>query len=235
TPLGRAVFGAPDVELSELHADHRFLTVQPNHEIQVYLEEADAALVAGLGRFAARGSAASGPVQTFALRRESVYHALESGMSAEAIRSFLEQHGRTPLPDNVARSLGEWSGRRDALVLRLNVSLLVSEAPLSLPSELSGRKLTETALLLPAMSENAATAAFSNATILNRGRPSKNWKVSELGLIQMRRPDSLSRLRLAAIADEVQEGWQISPASVARAAKQGYHLERIRGMLGMFA
>ncbi|MFN0052607.1 MAG: hypothetical protein ACKV0T_10470, partial [Planctomycetales bacterium] len=42
TPLGRAVFGAPDVELSELHADHRFLTVQPNHEIQVYLEEADA-------------------------------------------------------------------------------------------------------------------------------------------------------------------------------------------------
>jgi len=105
-----------------LRATGTCLTVQPNHEILLYLEEADGEVVTTLGRIAARESAA-GLVQTFKLTRESVYGALEGGLTATAIESFLSSRSRTGLPANVFHSLAEWSRKREALVVRSAVAV----------------------------------------------------------------------------------------------------------------
>ena len=63
---------------------------------------------------ARRVSAPGERVQTFALSRESVYQALESGLTPEAIRDFLSRHSKTGLPDLVAHSLAEWGRKREA-------------------------------------------------------------------------------------------------------------------------
>ena len=116
TELGRVVFGAPEVEAAQKPGDARFITVQPNLEVVAYLESADARQICTLSRFAAAASLAGGPVQTFALRRESLYGALESGMTLDEVRTFLIEHGKTELPANVQRMLSEWAGRRESLV-----------------------------------------------------------------------------------------------------------------------
>ena len=61
TELGRAVFGAPEVEAAQRPGDARFLTVQPNLEVVAYLESADARQVCTLSRFAAVASRGAAP------------------------------------------------------------------------------------------------------------------------------------------------------------------------------
>src|SRR5207244_13428412 len=92
--LGRALFGSPEIEPVPKAGKGRFLAVQPNLEIVAYLESADASQICTLARFAGV-SRATGPVRTFALRRESLYAALESGMTLDEVRRFLSEHGKT--------------------------------------------------------------------------------------------------------------------------------------------
>src|SRR5262249_24062494 len=80
TPTGKAVFGAPELAADEPAHDPKFLTVQPNFDVQVYLNVADASAVWPLSQMARRTSTGAGLVQTFALTRESVYQAQESGL-----------------------------------------------------------------------------------------------------------------------------------------------------------
>lgn len=123
TPLGKAVFGAPEIAVSQPEHDPKFLTIQPNHEVFLYLDTADPSKVWPLAQMTRRVSAPGGLVQTFALTRESVYQALESGLSAAEMERFLQEHSKTGLPANVSRSLAEWSQHREALVLHVDVLL----------------------------------------------------------------------------------------------------------------
>ena len=84
------VFGAPEIEAATKPEKARFLTVQPNLEVVAYLESADAPQICKLSRFAACAPRTSGPVQTFALRRESLYLALESGLTLDEACGFVE-------------------------------------------------------------------------------------------------------------------------------------------------
>ncbi|MBE3065528.1 MAG: helicase-associated domain-containing protein, partial [Spirochaetes bacterium] len=122
TECGRAVFGAPEIESRKPSGDEKCLTIQPNHEILLYLDVADSPAVTTLGRIASRETTA-GIVQTFKLTRESVYGALEEGMTPAAIESFLIARSRSGLPENVSRSLAEWSRKREALVVRSGVAV----------------------------------------------------------------------------------------------------------------
>jgi hypothetical protein len=124
TELGRAVFGAPDVNPLAEPAAQRYLVIQPNFDIVAYLEQADAPTAGFLGRIAESGSARSGPVQTFRLTQTSIYEAEEGGLSHAQIVAFLEQHSQRELPANVARSLSDWSGKRESLSLRAGVTVL---------------------------------------------------------------------------------------------------------------
>ena len=60
------MFGAPEVAAAEPDHDPKFLVVQPNHEVQVYLNAADASAVWPLAQLARRVSGAGEVVQTFA-------------------------------------------------------------------------------------------------------------------------------------------------------------------------
>src|SRR5262249_32276587 len=56
TPLGTAVFGAPDLAVPPPAHDPRFLTVQPNYDVQAYLDVADASAVWPLAQMARQTS-----------------------------------------------------------------------------------------------------------------------------------------------------------------------------------
>jgi hypothetical protein len=224
TELGRAVFGAPEVEAGPKAGEARFLTVQPNLEVVAYLDSADARQVCTLSRFAASASRADSLVQTFALRRDSLYRALESGMTLEEVRAFLTEHGKTELPANVERMLSEWAGRRESLVLRTKAVLALGP----LDSQTRGRALNNNVFLLPSSTAKIAALGFSGWTILDHeGKPEQAWTTDELGSVAPHSRTSISQLRLARIADRTTTGWQITAQSVGRARLGGMTPEQI--------
>jgi hypothetical protein len=229
TELGRVVFGAPEVEAAPNSGEVRFLTVQPNLEVVAYLDSADARQVCTLSRFAASASRADSPVQTFELRRDSLYRALESGMTLEKVRAFLTEHGKTELPANVERLLSEWAGRRESLTLRTKTVLALG--PLDSPARV--RTLNNNVFLLPSSTAKIAALGFSGWTILDHeGKPERAWTTDELGSIAPDSRTSISQLRLARIADRTRMGWQITAQSVRRARLGGMTTEQILAWLG---
>jgi hypothetical protein len=228
TELGRAVFGAPEVEAAPRSGEARFLTVQPNLEVVAYLDSADTRQVCTLSRFAASASRADSPVQTFELRRDCLYRALESGMTLEEVRAFLTKHGKTELPANVERMLSEWAGRRESLVLRTKAVLALGP----LDSQTHGRALNNNVFLLPSSTAKIAALGFSGWTILDHeSQPERAWTTDELGSIAADSRTSISQLRLARIADRTTTGWQITAQSVGRARLGGMTTEQILGWL----
>jgi hypothetical protein len=229
TELGRVVFGAPEIEPVQKLGKARFLTVQPNLEVVAYLESADAAQICALGRFAAAASKASGPVQTFGLRRESLYAALESGMTLDEVRSFLTEHGKTELPANVGRMLSEWAGRRESLVLRRKAVLALGPAQF----QTQGRALSRNVLLLPSVSVKTAANLFAGWAVLDHeGEAERAWTTDELGSLRASGGHCISQMRLARIADPTATGWQMTQASVGRARMTGLTADQILGWLG---
>jgi hypothetical protein len=229
TELGCVVFGAPEVEAAPKPGDARFLTVQPNLEVVAYLESADAKQICTLSRFASGTTRASGPVQTFALRRESLYRALESGMTLDEVSGFLIKHGKTELPANVERMLSEWAGRRESLALRMKVALALGPAEI----RTRGRALNSNVFLLPSITMKAAAKEFAGWTILDHeDKPERTWTTDELGGLTTNRGHSISQLRLSRIADSVAAGWQITRQSVGRARTSGMTADQILGWLG---
>lgn len=229
TDLGRAVFAAPDIEVTPKPQEARFLTVQPNMEVVAYLDSADARQICTLSRFARCSSRSSGPVQTFALGRESMYGALESGMTLDQVRTFLIEHGKTQLPANVERMLSEWAGKRESLVLRTKVVLAVG------PAECGSRAraLSAGAFLLPSMSIQKAAQEFPGWMVLDHeDKPERTWSADELGSVTSCRGDSVSALRLSRIAERREAGWQITRQSIDRARTSGMTADQILGWLG---
>ena len=229
TDIGRIVFGSPDCELPAAVAQERFLTVQPNHEILAYLDSADASQVAKLSRFAERTSAAGGRVQTFAVRRDTVYRGLESGLTTESIQLFLAEQSRTAVPENVARSLSEWSSKRESLVLRRQVTLaLLTEGALLPEAGPSARALDERSFVLPALSAPQAVHKFPGLIVLDHTAALPHiWVADERGSVLTEQLDSISRIRLARIAEPSEESWRITEQSITRARQQGMSADHI--------
>ena len=231
TPLGAAVFGAPELAATEPDLESKFLTVQPNHEVVVYLNVADAGAVWPLARMARRVSSAAGVVQTFALTRESVYQAQESGLEVDEIRRFLLEHSRTGLPDNVAHSLAEWGRRREALVLRTGVALGAwppgqADRP---PVASKGRRIGDQFTLLP---RGASRGVKGLLVRDNENRPIPSWQVDEDGRVEVGKDaDAVALARLGQFADPDGRGWKITAASVRRAHGRGVSADQILGWL----
>jgi hypothetical protein len=228
TDLGRAVFAAPDIGVMPKAQDARFLTVQPNMEIVAYLDSADARQVCTLSRFARSSSRSVGPVQTFALGRESVYEALESGMTLEQVRTFLIEHGKSRLPANVDRMLSEWAGKRESMVLRTKVGLALGPAE----TGVRARALNTGAYLLPSMEAQAAKEFAGWIVLDHEDKLERTWSADELGGVTICRADSVSVLRLSRIAERTEAGWQITRQSIDRARAGGMTVDQILGWLG---
>jgi hypothetical protein len=229
TPLGRQVFKAPEVEIAEPPAAGAFLTVQPNHDILAYLADADARGICKLARFARRTGVTSGHVQTFSLTRESVYTALESGLTAADIETFLTQHSKTPLPANVLRTLQDWSGKRESLVLHTAVTLALVPDKTSLAGlDSKSRPLSDTGAMLPALTAKKAAKDFAGWSIFDHHTTlPRTWQATELGELKTTSNDLLSQCRLASLADPATGHWLISEKSISRARKQGFSADRL--------
>ena len=226
TEVGRVVFAAPEDAGVTFTTEPKFLVVQPNHEVVVYLDGADAAAVWPLAAMARRVSGAGVSVQTFALTRESVYEALESGVSLETIRNYLSTHSRTGLPAKVAQSLLEWGRQREAVTLRTGVSFAVA-AGTAVPSALAqqGRLLSESCVLLPPKTVHG----WKGFTLQDQQKdPTPCWRVEEDGRIRVEWPmDAVALARLSQFADPEGDGWQISAASVGRAHGHGIPADQV--------
>lgn len=231
TALGRAVFGAPEGRLSLPAQTQPWLTVQPNLEVLAYLDQAVASDLCTLARFTTHTTMADSQVQTFTLQRAAVYQALESGMSLEDIVSFLRTHSRTGLPDNVARTLAEWAGKRESLVLRTQVTLACG--PGVEPSK-HGRLVQDGIAILPNMSRSQAAKHYPRWTLLDHhGELSRTCTATELGDIRTRSTDSIVHARLSYLAERTPRGWQVTEASMTRARQYGFTTEQTLDWLRM--
>jgi hypothetical protein len=232
TDLGRAVFGAPAQPSIEPGHEHKFLVIQPNFEILAYLDGADVAAIWPLAAMARRTSSSAEHIQTFALSADSVYRALEAGMSAASIHQFLQRHGKNAVPNNVAQTLTEWARRRESLVIRTNV--ILAAAPKDKTLDDAGlpevRRIGEHYRLLT----QAPTFGPPGWSMhdLDRFQIDRPLAIDDVGRIEALQEISLvARARLAQFTEPVAAGWRIVAASIRRARQRGLTLNRIRSWL----
>jgi hypothetical protein len=121
SPTGRWLLGLDEVPAAQPPFPQTLL-VQPNLEILAYRQGLTPALIARLARFAAwKGLGAACLLQ---LGPDSVYRALEGGLTFETILQTLEQHGTRATPGPVVDSLRTWASKRDRITIYPSAALL---------------------------------------------------------------------------------------------------------------
>lgn len=181
-----------------------------------------------LGRIASREST-TGIVQSFKLTRESVYRALEGGMTPAAIESFLTARSRNGVPANVSHSLSEWSRKRDALVVRRSVALGANwpEGHEAVRGRVVGTRFV-------VASTRAATKVAEDLRLTAESKtPVRNWKVDEHGAVFPGEPVSLiGKARLRRFASFSDGSWRITPESIRAARDLGIPADQVLAWLG---
>jgi len=226
TEIGRAVFGAPEVEPPPEPAEHRCLLIQPNFDIVAYLDQAGPQTAGLLGRLTEGGAAHLGPIQTLRLTQTSVYQAEESGLNHAQIVDFLQQHSQRELPANVLRSLSDWSGKRASLSLRSGVTVLGFPTAAARDAYLSHHPGTACGIrfvLAPGSEERPSGLEPSECIICDH---SIGWRrtleMDENGRIRATRPvDLVQEARLRRVAEPSSSGWQLTARSVRQAIAGG--------------
>ncbi len=122
TPLGAWLLGLG----AELHIAQEGgrIVVQPNFQI-VAMEPIAENVLMTLDEFAQFEG--GDRALTYGLTRESVYRGQRAGWDAARIITYLEDATRTPLPQNVRRSLEEWQALHERITIRRGISLLQAE------------------------------------------------------------------------------------------------------------
>lgn len=228
TDVGKAVFGAPEVQIQQTSGSEKCLTIQPSHDILLYLDAADGAAVMTLGRIASREST-TGIVQRFTLTRDSVYRALEGGLTPAAIESFLTARSRSGLPANVSHSLAEWSRKREALVVRGGVAVGAN-----LPEQQDALRGRAVGTRFVVASARAATKGAKELCIAAESEtPVRNWRVDEHGAVFPGEPMSLiGRARLRRFASLSGGSWRITAESIRAARDLGVPADQVLAWLG---
>ena len=219
TELGRVVLGRPESRSQSAASGDRFLSVLSNFEVHAYSDAAPLNAIGVLGRFARPTGAMGGPVHTFAIERESVYRALESGFSIENLRTYLTTNSRTPVPTNVLRTLEEWSAKRDGLVLRRGVTLLIGATKPPPTATAIGDGFHILLTEVPKRGTGAPPAAAK------ADRPF--WRADETGRVYVDTScDAFARARLLQFAERNSRGgYQITAGSIAHAKRLGFSAE----------
>lgn len=124
TELGRSVLHPHlDQQVAEPVGPRVAWLVQPNFDIQVFLDQITPEQLAFLERYAERVQAHQHTAE-YHLTRDSVYRGLESGSSLDELLSILQGGTGIPVPQNVEIELRTWAGLRDQMQLRRRARLL---------------------------------------------------------------------------------------------------------------
>ncbi|OAI55142.1 hypothetical protein AYO44_00050 [Planctomycetaceae bacterium SCGC AG-212-F19] len=146
---GRWLLGL--AEAPKLATFPQTLTVQPNLEIVAYRQGLTAGLVAKLSHFGTWKSL--GAACLLKLDAESVYRALQSGMTFAQIVQVLEKHGMRELPATVVDSLRTWAGKRERIAVYPSATLFefasADDLNDALARGLPGVRLTERLAVVP--------------------------------------------------------------------------------------
>lgn len=246
TDMGRwLLLGADEPAIPE---ETGRVVLQPNFRIFAFDPISDSVL-ARLDSFATRLNAER--AIEYELSRESVYRAQLAGQSAPEIAAWLEQTTETPLPQNVARTLAEWHAAFERIVVRRRVGWIEAATPALVDAILADPQfqtvivkratptglivhdgkmdLVEQALLaageLPARSARADTVQAGSIIVTEDGTV----------LPAQPAPSLYVHGALQPFVEPAEEGWRITPASVARAAAGGTDAAAILTQLASMA
>lgn len=91
------------------------LIVTPDYQVVLFPSGDDAELVHDLDRFCERDK--QGELKHFRITEKGVTRALQDGSTLASILGLLQEHSRTPVPQNVLYSVRDWATRAGLLVL----------------------------------------------------------------------------------------------------------------------
>src|SRR5438132_7835965 len=134
SPIGRWLLGLGPMPVL-LSVPSQTLLVQPNLEIVAYRQGLTPRLIKRLSQFAAWKSL--GPACLLQVQPETVYRALESGLTYDSIQQTLERHGSRPTPPAVLEMLRTWTAKRDRLSLYPSATLFEFIEPKDLDDALA--------------------------------------------------------------------------------------------------
>ena len=121
TPLGRYLLALGPPPPPKPAYEH-FLFVQPSFEIIAYRQGLTPAVVGQFSRFAIWSQV--GAALAMRLTPESVYRALEGGLTPAEILDLLARHSPRPLPAGVAEAVRDWAGRRERVTYHAAATLV---------------------------------------------------------------------------------------------------------------
>ena len=133
SPTGRWLLGIGPAP--ETQAFPQTLMVQPNLEVIAYRQGLSPGLIGQLARVAQWKNLGAACLLT--LSSESVYRALQSGLSFEQIRQFFDKHGMRALPATVVDSLRTWADKRERISVYPSATLFEFASAADLQDALS--------------------------------------------------------------------------------------------------
>ncbi len=219
------------------------LILQPDYQL-LAMGAVPLGILASIEWIAEREQTGAGLV-TYRITRESIYRVLRRGDTIHVILAFLEKATGRPVPQNVARTIEEWGDQYERIRVRQDVTLLQVSRPDLLETLLEDdvlraylHRLDETTAWLrdkDARNVERRLRALNYLPSYSRGpdedlRRSLRW---EGDLLRPRHalPSLFVIHHLRRIADEVEGGWQLTRASVQRAAAQGLDADAIAALL----
>lgn len=239
SPLGRWLLGLGPAPSAEPEFP-RTLLVQPNLEIVAYRQGLTPALIDFLARCATFQSL--GSVCTLQLGPESVYRALESGLTFESILQTLEQRGSRATPPAVVDSLRTWSDKRERLTIYPSASLLEFSTKEDLDDALRrgfpGVRLSDRLAVVA----SEASIDYSLFRLISSrdyaARPEQCVEVDDDGVtltVDLTRSDLLLESELSRFAEQVGKGgknariqYRLTPQSLRQARAGGLTAEGLQ-------
>ena len=132
--MGRWLLGLAE-KPPELTGFPKTLIVQPNLEILAYRQGLNPKLIGELSRFAAWKTL--GAACLLQLQPDSVYRALQTGMSFAQVLQVLDQHGTKPVPQPVIDALQTWTNKRERIAVYPSATLFEFATPEDLDEALA--------------------------------------------------------------------------------------------------
>jgi hypothetical protein len=226
---------APPVET----AFPQTLLVQPNLEIVAYRQGLTPGLIGRLTRFATWQNL--GSACTLQLGPESIYRALEGGMTFETILQTLEQHGTRATPAAVIDSLRTWSNKRERISVYPSAALLEFSTPEDLNDALArgfpGVRLSDR--LAVVASESAIDYSLFRLTASRdyAAQPEQCVALGDDGVtltVDLTRSDLLLESELTRFAEPLGQAanngrrqYRLTPASAAAARAAGLSVQAL--------